>query len=196
MEYPRLYLAFARETTPPKNLWHTLVRCLVGDMTHMEIAMQLQEDVIRYTVFAWRINDRVFRTVSGYDERKNHKWVFLRVPCTKEQLAAINNTFKDMIAQKEKFSWWKMARSASPFPAFGAKGTFCAEVCARALQAAGMFPTEGHPPEAATTLELYQYAQTCLDAYEDENPSRHRAKVVDELGNVLSQRYEFNDIFP
>lgn len=187
-----LYLAFSHDTSVPRTAWELLVRCCIGDLSHCEIVIECEGEVFRCTVFrqsATHPDDRVFRTPASFDSAA---WTFLQVPCSKEQLILINKAIKDLVDAEVRFSWWRMALSATPFAREAGEGIYCTEFCVLALQAAGMLVD--YPAYMASTIDLFWLAKEHLCAYPHENPTLLKGRI-DTMGLLLSRRVAYNQLF-
>jgi hypothetical protein len=190
----KLFLAFHKEECDfDLEPYECFYRCIRGEFRHCELAFQQGDTVVRCTVFGLALssNPHVFRASSRYDD--DDDWVFLRVPCTPEQMFRVNEALVAMVERKEKLSYSKMVRSGMPWvPDWMLRNffypdsreadegtTFCSEVCLRALQHAGFLPN--HPSDLCTASDLYLLAKMHLGA-EEVAELVTRPQIVDSAG--------------
>ena len=211
---PRLFLAFEkhRDEFEEHEWYNAYLRCLMGPYKHCEIAYECDRIMVRVTVFApdarhW--DDRVFRTPSRYDNVE--EWNFLQIPCTHDQLVAINDELKAQEQREDRYSALSMFKSGLPdaIPDFVARmfishefepsdttkvdgNTHCTKICLRALHAAGMLVNQ--PDDRTTASDLYILALEHLEAIPTSDPIPE-VSAVDSAGFLKSQHTLMNELW-
>jgi len=204
-----LFLVFERDLyfkyESPYAIW---LRSLIGPFVHCEIAFESNRKLFRCSVFERSLknpDDHVFLNTVPFE--KPEKWVFLRVPCTPQQLEKVYLATENMVLRGDYFDKQRMIRAGTPWlppalltyitppplvsppedgwpaQAAGAQPTFCTEICIAALQAADMIPNQ--PAHRTTATDLFLVARRHLGAY----PVREAVSTpsqVDTMGFTLS----------
>jgi hypothetical protein len=204
MDQPRLYLVLlSHREDALADAAQAWMRTFAGEFTHCELAFELEGALVRAVVPATG-ELYVFRTPAPFDPARN--WVYLCVPCSAEQLRAVNAAVVERVRRRDYFSERLMYRSGLPdvpgwaerwlfapapaAPPAAGEATYCAKLCLEALQAAGMLP--GLRPARVTSGDLFAHLQRELGAYVEEAAVAH---TQDSAGYPLSFAQGFREAF-
>ncbi len=203
---PALYLAFTvDEREVPADFAGRFSRVVHGRFNHCELVFNIKrvfERVIVPVPSEHYPKATLFRGRRPFDSDLH--WVFLRVPCSPEQIRDLSMAVGDMVARGDYFSLrarWRAGlpwvpeaalRYAFPEPAREGEGrpTFCSDMCLRAMHAAGMLT---HVDPAMTSASaLWHVARVNLHAFEQpfslqlvtEDATGYRVNMDHVLGVV------------
>ena len=193
----RLYLAFTQYEPEEDSITERFIRAVIGPVDHVEFVLKEGTSMTRYIVAApnKHRDARMYKTHLRFDERGS--WLFLRLLLEPAKVELVLEFLERSLANGTRFSnfksfsaggppvwYWLWALAVGPDDAIPEPGPpmFCAEMCALALQHAGLIAHV--PADSCTPNDLWVHVSAFT---QPEDDAFGPPPGADSLGLPLSE---------